>query len=209
MAPQQVAWVFFEEDFLHTQLVLGVHHGIGEEDHQRLRSGIHELADPQANVVLVELQERPAEVVDALAHLADHGDGHDRIGTPGVRNVHLLCFGQAFAIAAGAGQRDGALEAGGDEHADARAFALDQRVGAERGGVADGIHRSKEVGHLDAELLAGVGERGVEAERQIMMCRESLACHLLALPGDKAVGESAADVNGNAIHRRDSSIIGR
>ena len=75
-------------------------------DDERLGARVDELADLQAHVVLVERQEHVAEVVDALAHLADHRDRHDRLGPLRVGDVHLLDLGQALAVAARARQRN-------------------------------------------------------------------------------------------------------
>ena len=92
------------------------------------------------------------------------------------------------------------LEAGRHQQADARPLALDQRVGAERGRVAHRIHLRQQRGYANLELLARIGERLVEAERQVVVCRERLALDVPVVPDDEAVGEGAADIHGYAFH---------
>ncbi len=136
---EQVRRIVVEKDFAHAQFVRRVDHAVGEHHDQRLRAGIDQLADALTHIVLVEHPEHLAEIIHALAHFADHRNRHDRLWPVRIWNVHLRRLGQALAVAARARQRNRAFESTGDQHADARSLAFDQRIGAERRRVADRI----------------------------------------------------------------------
>src|SRR5581483_10465425 len=54
--------------------------------------------------------------------------------------------------------------------------------------------------YLELELLAGIRQRFVEAERKIVVRRERLALCVALVPRDEAVGERPADVHGYTLH---------
>jgi hypothetical protein len=197
---EQMARIFLEENLTHAQFVGRVDDAVGEGDHQRFGAGVDQFTNALTHVVLVELPENLAEIVDALAHFANHLDRHDRLGALRVRDVDLAFFRQAFAVAACARQRNRALEAGGHQRADARALALDQRIGAERGRVTHRIHLRQQRSDFDFQLFAGIGQRLVEAEREVVMRGQRLALDVAIAPADEAIGEGAADVYGNSFH---------
>ena len=198
---EQVAGIILEEDFPRAEFVRRVDDGIGEHDDQRLGTGIDQRRDLRAQMRFVERQEGVAGIVDALAHLADHRDRHDRLGAVGVGDVLLARLVEAFAVAAAARQRDRRLEPRRHQRADARALALDQRIGAERRRVAHRIDAAQHVADRLAQLGAARGQRPVEAEREIMVGGQRLAADADTVPDDEGVGERAADIDRDAAHQ--------
>ena len=197
---QLVGRVLLQEDLLHPQFVPGVLHRVGQADHQRLRAGVDQFAQLPPDVVLVQGQQHPAGVVDPLPHGPDEGLRHQRVGAGAAGQVVARELVQALAVAAAARQRDGRLETRGDDRSDLRALALDQRVGAQRGRVPDRVDLGEHVAALQPELGAGLVQGLVEALGQVVVGGERLGLDVVAVPGEEAVGERAADVDGDALH---------
>ncbi len=171
-----------------------IDHRIGEADHDGLGAGVDQFADLQAQVVLIQLHQHGAGVIDTLAHDAHHFRRHQGEGAVGLGQVALAFRGESFAIGTAAADVDRSLEAGGGEQADLRALALDQRVGAEGGGVTYRIDFIEQLAAADAQRFAGFIQRLVEAEGQVVLGGEGLGFDVTTFPDHEAVGEGSADI---------------
>jgi hypothetical protein len=197
---EEMAGVFLQEQFAHAQFVQRVDDAVGERHHQGFGALVDQRAQLCAHVVVIDRHQHRAVVTNAFAHRADERCRHQRIGTPRARHVVLPFERQAIAVAAGARQRHGAVEAGRDQQADARPAPLDERVGAERGGIAHRIDPRQQLTLADAELSDRELQRFVETGGEVVMGGERLGLHVAPGPGHEAVGEGAADVDRHAIH---------
>lgn len=206
---EQVRRIFLQEDFLNAQFVRRIDDAVDESDDDDLGAEIDQVTDLPAHVVLVEAHDQLAGEIDPLAHAADHMRLDQRIRALRVGHILLAEIVQALAVTAGARQGHGRLVAGGDQHSDLRALMLDQRIGAERGGVTHGIDLGENVVQVDAERIAGFAERLVEAHGEIVMRRERLGLDVFLVPDDEAVGERATDIDGNAFHMTSRRVLCR
>ncbi|MPM00211.1 hypothetical protein SDC9_46434 [bioreactor metagenome] len=197
---QQMRGVFLKHDLLDALLVGGVHHRVHQRHDDDLGAAVDKLTQLAADVFLVEAHHQLALEIEPLADAADHVRLDQRVGTLGIRQVLLAHVVQPLAIAAGAAERHGGLVARGDQHADLRALVLDQRIGAERGGIAHRVHLLQDVLEFKIENLAGLAQRLVEPHREVVVRGQCLGLDIAPTPDDEAVGEGAADINGNAFH---------
>ena len=198
--PELVRRVLGQEDLLDSEFVHRVLDRVGEADHQRLGTRVDEFPQGPPDVLAVKLQQDGAAEVHALADRADQGLRHERVGPGTAGHVVLGQLVQALAVAPAARQRDRGLEPGGDDGPHLGSAPLDQRVRAQSGRVPYRVNLSQHVVAPQAQGEAGVIERLVEAQGQVVVGGERLGLDVAAVPRYEAVGEGAADVNGYAFH---------
>ena len=197
---QLVQRELLEDDLLDLQLVLGVLGGVGQRDHDRLGARVDELTHDVSDVLRVEPRDDLPGRVDALPDRADQASGDERLGALGGRQVLLHRGVESLAVTATAGQRDGVLETVGDDGAHLRALALDERVGAQRGRVAHRVDLRQDGAPVEFGPFAGQVERLVETQCEVVVGGQRLRLDVLVVPDEEAVGEGAADVDGNSFH---------
>src|SRR5262249_48968088 len=89
----------------------------------------------------------------------------------------------------------GVLEALGCDQSEARAAPLDQRVGADRGGIDDRVGPAQRVVERVAGLLGGVARGVEEADLEVVVGRVRLAAEDAFVVATDDVGEGAAHVD--------------
>ena len=201
-----VRGVFIEDDFQDALLVHRVLGGIGQRNDDGLGSVVDELAYLGTNVVVPERHEHLAHRINAFLHRADETARHERVGTLGIRHVTLLDPVESLAVTASAGQRDGVLEAVGDDRRDARPLALDQGVGTEGCRVAHRVDLSQCSVAADTGPFAGPVKGLVEAEGEVVVGGERLRFDVHVVPDEETIAECAADVYGNTFHGQCPSV---
>ncbi len=197
---QQMARVFLQNDPLDLFFVRRIDHRVHQRHHEGLGAAIHQLAHRGADILRIHRKNHIATEIDALVDALDHGARHDGHRPGRGRQILLLGIAEAVAVAPRPHQGNRELEARGGEQADARTLALDQRVGAERGGVAHRIHLGQHQLDFEAELAAGILQRRHETGRQVVVGGERLALGAALAPDQKAVGEGPADIDADPLH---------
>ena len=194
-AAQGGVGVLGPDDVADALLVDGVHERPGEAD----GDGPHPLADQVIDrgqhVVGAQRHQHRPEAVHPLPHPDPQRPGHQVVGAAGPGAVDLHLQGHPVGPGPGPGHMDGVLLAGGGDEAHPGAGALDQGVGAHRGGVLHRVGGGEGSGGVEAEpprrLAHGrehaVGEVGVGGGR--------LADGLAAVQHHEGVGEGAPDVD--------------
>ena len=194
-AAQNGVGVFGGDDLAHLLLVGGVHERPGEAD----GDGPHPLADQVIHrgqhVVGAQRHQHPAEAVDPLADPDPQRAGHQVVGAAGPGAVDLHLQGHPVGPGPGPGHVDGVLLAGGGDQPHPGAGALDQGVGAHRGGVLDHIGGGEGVGRVAAEPAGGLADGREHAVGQVGVGGGRLAHGLAAAQGHEGVGEGAPDVD--------------
>src|SRR5664280_1551309 len=88
----------------------------------------------------------------------------------------------------------------GDQSRDPGAFALDQGVGSQGGGITDRVDLTQGRIAIHPGLLAGTIQGLVEPERQVVVGGQCLGLDIEIVPNEETIAEGAADVNGDAFH---------
>ena len=197
---QHVLGIVFEKDALDRQFVRGIDHPVGQRHDDGLGAFIEQVANLEPDILFIERHQNFAGVVDAFAHVADHLDRHQRHRAPRVGQIALVGDRMPFAIGPTATDGHHAAETGRGEQADLGPLELDQRVGAERGGVTHRVDRRQQFGALDADLGTGSIERLVKTQRQVMFGGQRLGFNVVVVPDHETVGEGAADIYGYSFH---------
>ncbi len=151
---------FLLDDLAHARFVPGMQEGEQQADRDRLDRLREELADGLAQRGLVELEQHVAAEIDALPHLAGQALRHQRLGLV----VHHVEDGGAVGPRLLAHGIDAAV-AFRHQETGPGALAFEQRVGADRGAVAEiadiGARNSLGKQPLDA---------GQDGARRIIRC---------------------------------------
>ena len=207
LVPQQhrdgtefVGRVLLEDELEDPQLVFGVLGRIDQGHDDGFCAVVDEFAHRLTDVVLVEGHHDLARGVDPLAHRADELAMDQRFGALRGRQVLLHGRIEALAVAAAARQRNRVLEAVGDEGPHPGAFALDERVRPEGGRIANGVDAGENLFAIEVCAAACEVEGLVEAQGEVVMSRQRLGLDVLVVPDEEAIGEGAADVDGDAFH---------
>jgi hypothetical protein len=173
-------------------LVPGVAPGVEKAD----RDGLHRLlaqgGDRAVQRARVEREQRGAVRAQPLAHRQAQAARHQRLGR---RHPHVVALGlQPFA------HLDHVAVALRGEHGDARAAALQQRVGGDRGAVDDARGAPEQPGERQAERGGEVLQAGEHAFALVVRRAGGLGERLDAVGRDaEHVGEGAADIDADAV----------
>ena len=160
-----------------------------EDDGDRLDAALGQLARQPLHVGLVKLLERRAVGQGALRHVEAQIARHER--------ARVLQHQVVEIVALLAPDLDRVAEALGGQQRGPRAFALDDRVGDQRGAVDEMLH----LGGFDSGLLQGLDQHGLDRLRRIGRRGQHLA------DGERAglivhhdqIGEGAADVHADTV----------
>jgi hypothetical protein len=98
----------------------------------------------------------------------------------------------------------GVLEALGRDQTQPRAAPLDQRVGADSGGIDDAVRRPQRLFDLETGLVGSDARRVEEADLEIVMRRVRLAAEQRAVADAHHVGEGTADIDAETHTHRPS-----
>ena len=144
-------------------LVNGIEKAPEKRDDNAARAAVHEIADFFADIVFIYRTNDVAARVHALFHADDHVAGNERLGLFLNGEIAALLHARAVdPLRAAADQHDVFVAFRGDQR-EARAFALDQAVHGDGGGIADHVDRRKKLVHF---LADGAGAFFDHAEKQ-------------------------------------------
>jgi len=171
---------------------------VQEGDGHRVHAGLRQLARQAFHEPHVQLAGDAAVGQRALGHVEAEIPGHQRLGQLELDVVKL----EARLLA----DLDGVAKAGRRQQGGAGALALDDGVGDQRGAV-DHLRRLR---GGDAGAAERVGEGGLHRARGILGRGQGLGDRELAarLVDQDQVGEGAADVDADAVHRYRAGRLG-
>jgi hypothetical protein len=171
------------------RLVLAVGVAPEEADRQRVDADVlDQVLGRGFHRVEVDRDEDGARPVDPLVDLGDRAAVHE------VGDVDLEVVVE-LRRARPAGEAEGVLEAGGDQHADARAAQLGDRVGHHRGAIDEELGLGEQVLDREVEALGGHLDRLEHAATEVVVGRQRLAALDLTADHDRDVGVGPAHVH--------------
>ncbi|MPL89786.1 hypothetical protein SDC9_35828 [bioreactor metagenome] len=192
--------IFLLDDAADLALMRGVHERPQQADDDALHAAVDQRLQLLAQLVGVEGADHPAVAVKPLGQAHHHVGGDQRLGLADHRHVADLVEGHAVGPAARAADEDRVLEARGGDQPEARPLALDQRVGADRGGIAQRLDLAEEAVRRQTGALAELAQAADQADRQVVMGGGRFGGDQRAIFGDGAqIGKGAADVDANIV----------